>query len=96
MVCFTICMCTILVLNSFVNLKRCNSKEFGIYIHVFFKVLDIIEIIDTTYQEICLTVLPTHKKTKQHKNLVKFAKTKREDFTRKLSQIHKRSNLNFK
>ena len=66
------------------------------YVHVFPKVLDIIEVIDTTYQEMFLTILPTHNKTQQHKNLVKFIKTKREDFTRKLNQIHKRSNLNFK
>ena len=48
---FMICMCIILVVNSFVNLKRCLGKEFGKYIHVLPKVLDIIEVIDTTYQD---------------------------------------------
>ena len=62
----------------------------------FLKVLDIIEVIDTTFKESFLTIPLIHNKTQQHKNFVKFTKTKREDFTRKLSQIHKRSNLNFK
>ena len=84
-----ICMCTILVLNSFVNLKRCWSKEFGIYVHVFPKVIDIIEIIDTTYQESFLTILPTHNKTQQHKNLVKFTKLREKNSQENLVKFTK-------
>ena len=57
-------------------------------------VISIIEVIGTTYQEVFLTILLIHNKTQQHKNIVKFTKTMKEDFTRKLSQIHKISNFN--
>ena len=44
-------------------------KEYGKYVHVLPKILNIIEVIDTSCQEIFLTIIPTHKKTKQHKKL---------------------------
>ena len=61
-------------------------KIFGKHVHVyniiFPKVLDIIEVIDTTSIE------------KQNKTkLVKFTTTKGKNFSKKLSQIFKRSNI---
>ena len=46
MVCFMICMCTIFVVNYFVNLNL--SKEFRKYVHVLPNVFDVIEVIDIT------------------------------------------------
>ena len=62
-------------------------KTIGKYVHVYNiimpKILDIIEVID-------ITSIAKHNNTKK---LVKFTTAKGEGFSRKLSQVHKRSNI---
>ena len=59
-------------------------KIFRKYVHVYYiilpKLLDIIKVVDTTS-------ITKHNNTKK---LVKFTISNRENFSRKLSQIHKR------
>ena len=52
----------------FCKLEDILIKRIWYIFHVFPKVLDIIEVIDTTYQEIVLIIPLTQNKTEQHKN----------------------------
>ena len=71
----------------FCNFEKILINFFVRYVHVYNiilpKVLDNIEVIITTS-------IAKHNNTKK---LVKFTRTNRENFSRKLSQIHKRSNI---